>query len=61
MCPQLNELFSDKDHEKLRHVDFVFWTDPGEAIPDATRWSNLLKAEMPKLDERGVLRTRVDV
>ncbi|PCH36654.1 hypothetical protein WOLCODRAFT_157358 [Wolfiporia cocos MD-104 SS10] len=61
MCRQLNELFSNKDYEKLHHVDFVFSTDPTRVIPDATRWSSLLKAEMPKLNERGVLRTRVDV
>ncbi|PCH36820.1 hypothetical protein WOLCODRAFT_28770 [Wolfiporia cocos MD-104 SS10] len=61
MCPQLNELFSNKKYEKLHHVDFVLQTSPDEAIPDAFRWSTLLKAEMPKLVERGVLRTRVDV
>ncbi|PCH34465.1 hypothetical protein WOLCODRAFT_148511 [Wolfiporia cocos MD-104 SS10] len=61
MCPQLDELFSNKDYEKLHHVDFVFWAYPDLAIPDATRWSTLLKAEMPELHERGVLRTRVDV
>ncbi|PCH36802.1 hypothetical protein WOLCODRAFT_157489 [Wolfiporia cocos MD-104 SS10] len=55
MYLQLNELFSNKDYEKLRQVDFVFRTHPDRVIPDATRWSTLLKAEMLRLDERGVL------
>ncbi|PCH36816.1 hypothetical protein WOLCODRAFT_28767 [Wolfiporia cocos MD-104 SS10] len=57
----LNELFSNKKYEKLHHVNFVFRTRPDRAIPDATRWSTLLKAAMPKLDGRGILRTHVDV
>ncbi|PCH36866.1 hypothetical protein WOLCODRAFT_157556 [Wolfiporia cocos MD-104 SS10] len=61
MCSQLDELFSNKDYEKLHHVDFMFKTHPDQIIPDATRWSTLLKAGMQKLDERGVLRTHVDV
>ncbi|PCH36803.1 hypothetical protein WOLCODRAFT_157490 [Wolfiporia cocos MD-104 SS10] len=61
ICPQLDELFSHKDHERLHLVDFVYFTAPDEAIPDATRWEFLLEAEMPKLHEQGVLRTRVDV
>ncbi|PCH36861.1 hypothetical protein WOLCODRAFT_83379, partial [Wolfiporia cocos MD-104 SS10] len=56
VCHQLNELLSDKDYEKLRHVNFVFWTNPDDPIPDATEWEPLLKANMPKLHERGVLR-----
>ncbi|PCH38743.1 hypothetical protein WOLCODRAFT_149683 [Wolfiporia cocos MD-104 SS10] len=56
MYRRLNKLFSNKDYEKLHHVDFVFLTHPDQSIPDATRWSTLLKAMMPKLDERGVLR-----
>ncbi|PCH36814.1 hypothetical protein WOLCODRAFT_157505 [Wolfiporia cocos MD-104 SS10] len=61
LCPHLDELFSNKEYEKLHHVDFMFLTHPDQVIPDATRWSTLLKAEMPKLDEQGVLRTHVDV
>ncbi|PCH35613.1 hypothetical protein WOLCODRAFT_28014 [Wolfiporia cocos MD-104 SS10] len=61
VCPHLNELLSNQDYEKLCNIDFVIWTRPDEVMPDAARWRTLLEAEMPKLYERGVLRTRVDV
>ncbi|PCH36843.1 hypothetical protein WOLCODRAFT_28786 [Wolfiporia cocos MD-104 SS10] len=61
VCPHLNELLSNQDYEKPCHIDFVIWTSPNGVIPDAARWRSLLEAEMPKLYERRVLRTRVDV
>ncbi|PCH38522.1 hypothetical protein WOLCODRAFT_149459 [Wolfiporia cocos MD-104 SS10] len=61
LCPQLDELFSQKVYENLRLVDFVFLAYQGQAIPDATRWSTLIRDEMPKLDKRGIIQTRLDV
>lgn len=55
LCPQLDELFSQKVYENLRLVDFVFLAYRGQAIPDATRWSTLIRDEMPKLDKRGII------
>ncbi|PCH36792.1 hypothetical protein WOLCODRAFT_157482 [Wolfiporia cocos MD-104 SS10] len=51
ICPQLDELFFHKDYGKLRYVDFVFCTQPDRAMPDATEWASLLKAELPRLYE----------
>ncbi|PCH35602.1 hypothetical protein WOLCODRAFT_28008 [Wolfiporia cocos MD-104 SS10] len=61
VCPHLNELLSNQDYEKLCNIDLVLLTHPDGVMLDAARWRTLLEAEMPKLYERGVLRTRVDV